>query len=441
MYEMRNGEDVREPIMRKLQDEGLLREHELELLKNREVAQVDLDDIDEAFQRTLELMKQGVPTIYKGALVHRDWVGRPDVLERVEGKSSLGSWYYVACDIKRSRHLKDEYRFQGVFYAEILEKVQSVRPIQGYVLHTNGEIEGYLIDEMLTEFRLTLDSIERILEGEEPPVFLTSNCKQSPYFGECHERARECDDLSLLNKLWRSEAGALKDAGIPDLTTLSLATKEQLNAVSGIPHDRLMFLCEQAKAMKQNKVIKLHSINLPKQGDVELIVDIESDPLRDLDYLFGVLKIENGEASYHSFFADNPPDTEKMWKNLIAFLQKYPDSNVFHYGWYETDVFGKFIDRFGAPDDVEERLRYKTVDILPVLRESVIFPLPFYSLKDIAKYLGFKWRSNDASGLDSVLWFHDYHQSGDRKAMQKIIDYNEDDVLATKYLIDWARNQ
>jgi uncharacterized protein len=441
MYEVRDGQDVREPIMQKLQDEGLLRERELELLENRKIAEVDLDDIDEASQRTMELMKRGEQTIYKGVLTFHNWVGRPDVLERVEGKSNFGSWYYVACDIKRSRHLKDEYRLQGAFYAEILEKIQGIRPIQGYVLHTNGEIEGYLINEVLTNFHLTLDSIERILEGEKPPVFLTSDCKQSPYFSECRAMAMECDDLSLINRLWRSEADALKQAGIPDLSTLALASKEQLNAVSGIAHDRLVFLSKQAEALKENKIIKLHNIDLPENTEIELVIDIESDPLRDIDYMFGVLKVEGESQTYHSFFAKDHTEVEKMWLEFVAFLEKYPTANIYHYGWYETDVFRKFIERFGASNEVEQRLTYSTIDLLPILRESIIFPLPFYSLKDIAKYLGFKWRSADASGLDSVLWFHDYCKNNDKESIHKIMDYNEDDVSATWFLIDWARKQ
>lgn len=441
MHELRDGEDVREPLMRKLQDEGLLQARELELLEDRNYIEVDLDDLDEAAQRTVELMRQGTQTIYRGVLIHGDWVGRPDMLERVEGKSEFGDWYYVACDIKRSSHLKDEYRFQGAFYAEILEKIQGLRPVQGYVLHTNGQIEGYLIDDILADFRLTLDQIENILDGHEPPVFLTSACKQSPYFSECESQARGCDDLSLLNRLWKSEANAMKEAGLSTVSTLAMASKEQLQQVSGLTTDRLNFLQHQAKAMNENKVIKLHPIELPEAQDVELVVDIESDPMRDLHYLIGVLKIENGKQTYHSFFAKDATEVEDMWRDFIAFVQDYPQSPIYHYGWYETDVFKRMMDRFDIADSVREQLGENMFDILPAFRETTIFPLPFYALKDIAKYLGFQWRTADASGLDSVLWFHDYQATGDEAALNKIFDYNEDDVLATWHLIDWARKQ
>ena len=231
VQELENGEDIREPLLAKLQDEGLLGEVECNLLKDKQVVTVDLDDIDEVAQKTAELMKNGTPTIYKGVLVHGNWVGQPDILERVEGKSRLGDWYYVACDMKRSKYLKDEYKFQGAFYAEILEYLQGVRPIQGYVMHSDGSVDGYLITEIYVDFRLTLDEIEKILAGARPAHFLTSTCKQSPWFSECERRTRECDDLSLINRLWKSEVSALRLARIETLTDLASASEKQLKSV------------------------------------------------------------------------------------------------------------------------------------------------------------------------------------------------------------------
>jgi len=79
------------------------------------------------------------------------------------------------------------------------------------------------------------------------------------------------------------------------------------------------------------------------------------------------------------------------------------------------------------------------IDILEVLRPAVVFPLSFYSLKDIASYLGFRWRSDDASGANSVLWFEEWLKKKSQKMMQKILEYNEDDVRATSHLKQWLQ--
>lgn len=432
------GEDIREPLLQKLQDEGLLEEKERELLKNRPFVEVNLDDMDEASVKTIEYMKQGKETIYKGTLMHGHWVGRPDLLERVEGESNLGGWYYVAVDIKRSHHLKDEYKFQGAFYAELLARIQGVKPVQGYVMHVNGAVDSYAHDEFESEYDLTLESIERILNGEREPHFLTSQCKQSPWFFECHRDTQACDNLSVLNRIWRSEAHALENAGIDTLSKLADAPVDALKKVPGLTMDRLYLLQQQAIAIADHKVVRLGDVDLPAEDGVALVIDIESDPLRDVDYLFGVLVASKESQTYHPFVAKDPKEEESNWLAFVNFLKEYAGATIYHYGWYEIDVFRRLSERYGAPDEVKRMFEEQMIDVLTRMREKVIFPTPFYSLKDIAKHLGFKWRSDDASGVNSVLWYQDWMQTKDESILKKIVEYNEDDVLATWFVRNWA---
>ena len=435
--ELREGEDLRKALMQKLQDDGLLRQKELELLEGREVEEVDLDDLDEAVQRTLELMKEGAETIYKGVLTHGHWVGQPDVLEKVEGQSNFGDWYYVACDIKRSHHLKDEYKFQGAFYAEILTKIQGIKPIQGYVMFADGAVESYLLEEFYTQFQLTLDEIERILEGEKKPHFLTSGCKQAPYFTECQAETKECDDLSLINRIWRSEVTALQEIGIQTVTDLADASVEDLRRAADVTWDRLYFLQQQAISLAENRVIRIGEVEFPQEDGLVLVVDIESDPLRDLDYLFGTLVIDGDDQTYHSFLAKNTDQEEENWSQFVSFLEDYPAASIYHYGWYEEAVFRRLGEKYGVPDSIKQHFEEDMVDLLTRMREKVIFPMPFYSLKDIAKYLGFKWRREDASGAESVLWYEAWLRDKDEQALQDVLDYNEDDVRATWFVRNW----
>lgn len=432
------SENLRDALLEKIQDDGLLREHELLLLKDRTVAEVDSDDLDEAALQTLELMKKGEGTIYKGVLIHEEWVGRPDILERVEGKSRFGDWYYVACDIKRSRHLKDEYRFQGVFYAKILERIQGVAPTMGYVMRPNTDVEGYLLEDFDTQFHLTLDSIEEILEGKRDPHFLTSGCKQSPYFSECSKDTDSCDDLSRLNRIWRNEVDLMMRVGITTVEELANATVEELNTVSGMSLDRLYFLQQQAIAFVDNKVIRMGELELPEENNVVLVVDVESDPLRGADYLIGVLVVDGEKEEYHPFLAKDPKDEGIAWKEFTTFIEQYPDAHIYHYGWYEIDVFRKLSEKYGVSEIAKKMFAEQMMDLLTFMREKVIFPMSFYSLKDLAKYIGFNWRIKDASGLDSVLWYEEWLKDHDEKVLQDIVNYNEDDVRATWAVRNWA---
>jgi predicted RecB family nuclease len=108
---------VHEPLMERLMDDGLIPAKERELISDRrDLAEVTAEDPDEAFRQTLEFMREGRHTIYHGVLIDKHWVGHPDVLERVEGRSSLGDYYYVAVDLKRSRFLRDEFPVPIYFF-------------------------------------------------------------------------------------------------------------------------------------------------------------------------------------------------------------------------------------------------------------------------------------------------------------------------------------
>jgi len=427
-----------DPLLEKLMDDGLLEEKQREIISDRtDLAEVMAEDLEEAFMQTLAFMREGRQTIYHGVLIERHWVGHPDVLERVEGKSTLGDYYYVAADLKHTRELKDIYKFQGCFYAELLERIQHTKPVQGYVITPDRTVLSYLIESFETEYHLTLMEIEKILAGRHPAHFLTSGCRQSPWYDECRHLSSSCDDLSLLNRIWREEVERLKEVGITTLEGLAQKSlHDLLRLAPGIRQDRLEILHDQAIALSKQRVIHRSPITF-LHAKQEIYFDIESDPLRDFDYLFGVLVVEGKKATYEAFFAERPEDEAMMWHSFVAFIESHLDIPIYHYGLFEQEVVHRFASRYGISTLAMEALERNMVDLLFVMRPAVIFPLSFYSLKDVAAYLGYAWRAADASGANSVLWFEKWLEQKDPSLLQKIKEYNEDDVRATHHVKQW----
>jgi uncharacterized protein len=62
---------------------------------------------DQAITETLTAMKNGVSVIPQGALSAQGWVGRADILRRIELPSALGDWSYEPIDTKLARRSKD----------------------------------------------------------------------------------------------------------------------------------------------------------------------------------------------------------------------------------------------------------------------------------------------------------------------------------------------
>lgn len=426
-----------EPLRELLHVGGLLPEVRREVLASRGFDEVDEEDQEEASVRTLELMASGTQTILHGVLLHGRFLARPDVLERVEGRSRFGSYYYVACFFRTERRLAFGDKLALAFAADVLGLVQAVRPQQGYVLYRRGGAEAFLIEPFEREYQLTLHHIERILSGEEPPMLLSSHCKQSPWFSECVGAAGACDGLVRINRIFSEEVSALEAVGISSVKELAELSDVQVRKKHPqIAEDRLAWIKAQAECLVSGTYKVMRSPMMGPTSDA-FYFDIESDPLRDVDYLFGVLEVRGGREHYHAFLAKTPTEEQMAWNQFAELMRANPDLPVYHYGWYEVEEVIRFCRRYVEPESFQAMMRVRLQDLLGILRPSVIFPLSFYSLKDIGAYIGFHWRTAEASGATSVLWYEDYLAKGEQEVLDRLIAYNEDDVQATYALAKW----
>jgi uncharacterized protein len=89
------------------------------------------DDVNAAAE-TEKAMLRGVPVIAQGSLNCGRWIGRPDVLRRVDKPSTrFGEWSYEAFDCKLSRETKATAILQLSFYSELLGEIQGAPSFVG----------------------------------------------------------------------------------------------------------------------------------------------------------------------------------------------------------------------------------------------------------------------------------------------------------------------
>ena len=74
-----------------------------------------------------------------------------------------------------------------------------------------------------------------------------------------------------------------------------------------------------------------------------------------------------------------------------------------------------------------------------VVRSKTEWPTHDYSIKTLAQYLGFTWRDTDPSGAASIEWYHRWVETGDEAIRRRILEYNHDDCVATRVLMDAVR--
>lgn len=417
-------------------------EHEKKVVKEQyeEMHEVRVKNPEDAFKKTLALMKDGARAIYQGYLINEDWRGKPDILERHEGKSLLGDWYYVPIDVKRAHELKKEHKAQLTFYAVLLERIQGRFPHEPAILNADGERLSFDASEFLTEFRGLVESLERICGGEIPdPVYRKSCEDTSPWGTACFRLAKERNDIALLFNVDIRKLKGLRACGIRTVDEAAAMDPDALEGREpGLTLRGLTSAKRQAQSLQGRSVI----IKKPYQHEtkgLEIHFDIESHPPTDADYLYGFWIFENGAGRYVSFVAEKPEKERGMWKDFLKWLETLPsDFTVYHYAAYEPSRLAILSKRYGDEENPWlQRFVTRFVDLKEDAREHCVFPLYFYSLKQICKFLGYAWTGDVVGGAESVVAYDKWLKTKRRSVLDSIIQYNEEDVRATAFLLRW----
>ena len=93
----------------------------------------------------------------------------------------------------------------------------------------------------------------------------------------------------------------------------------------------------------------------------------------------------------------------------------------------------------GLPRERELDLFFESdewVDLHFLCKEQLVTEGPL-GLKTMATFAGFSWRDEDPSGEASIVWYEEAQRENTPESRQRLLEYNEDDVLATRALRVW----
>ncbi len=470
---------------------------------------VDLSDgsHEERVKKTLSAMEKGIPLIYHSLLVIDELKGEPDILQ----KQADGT--YMPIDIKSALafeglnegwdtgKMKEYYAMQLSVYIDALIRLGFAKEHRGVILDKDKNEVIYDLDQQrnkrdkTTFWELYHQKKEKVLalvqnrEQNDPALF--SGCKLCHWYSSCKAWCQENEHSSLIYKLGRSFSDKLReDIDINTVRELARVDVEQLmeekearkangeTFLHGIGDGHLVPMVRRARYMASGaKGVKiLNPISFPK-ASVELHIDLETDPTQDLVYMHGVVIRKTTDKKYHpyngkdenieykSFVAEevSKEAEEKALREFWNFVRTQKDYIVYHYSHYEKTMYRKLMEKYPGIVTSEELTTFfnpeRCVDLYKIIDRDTDWPLSSYSLKDIAKSVGFDWRVEQAdtsmgvpekaSGAASIRWFNDWvkaKQAGSAsgytdKLMQKILDYNEDDCIATVVVKDYLEEE
>jgi predicted RecB family nuclease len=421
-----DGYQFEERVMRELMHEKRIR-----IMSEKGEAQ-------QLFLATKEAMEQGEEVIYHGTLLDGDVVAVPDMLLRTPGASTLGNWHYIPFDLKSSHELKKTHLFQLICYAQLLERIQGVVPERAGILNRDHEEHAIDPKESAGEFFEVLEKLRMIDRGERPSPVVRKSCFDvSPWGSACLADAEKTNDIALIYNVDVKKLVALRGLGVRTVAdAANMEVSSYADAVQGLTTHALETIKMQAQSLLAGTVFIKKAVQLP-ESSCEIYFDIESDLPNDVDYLYGFLVCKDGKTEYIPFVAEQPSDEGAMWHAFLAWLQTLPPEYVvYHYAPFEPMRLRLLESRHGTSEQLEI-FRSRMVDLKPIATKQLTLPLHFYSLKKICRFFGFSWRGELQSGGASIDYYERWCETGDRKILNDILIYNEDDDRATLHLKKW----
>jgi uncharacterized protein len=399
------------------------------------------DNLEAGFQLTLSLMREGVERIYQGVLIAGDLVGIPDLLERVEGASLLGKWHYRPLDIKSASQPTEAHQLQVMAYMALLESLQGLRPTGALLLRPAADVAEptlavvHPVEFDAERYQAALAEVRRLAGGAQARPFLSSVCAECAWQNVCRPLIDEAQDISLIPGLRREVWQQLHERGVTTLTALAALSPADLLDLRGVGEKTAPSIIHHARALSTGEPIRLARPALPPGG---LIYDIEALP-DGLVYLHGLLVDLDTEPKFLNFLASSHAAEPSAFTTFLDALDGLPGP-VYHYGSYEKTQLRALVARYGSSDRVDKLLA-RMVDLEKVLKDSAALPLTGYSLKRVARWLGFEWRGETQSGGDSILDYLAWLEDSDRAHLDRILTYNEDDCIATLRVLNWLREK
>jgi predicted RecB family nuclease len=429
---------------------------------------VDLSKFDpsEKERLTIAAIERGEPLIYSGRIICDDLVGEPDLLQKkvngyIAGDIKSGAGQEGATDEDDGKP-KRHYAVQLALYTDILERLGYSAGRTPFVLDIHGEVVPYDLMEMrgTRNPRRLWDDYEEYLSqarnivgqtSQTLPAYSAGTCKDCVWYSTCMRNLEETNDLTLIPELGRSKRDSMIEriSSIRQLSEIRVEDylEEGKSPFAGIGAPTLEKFHERAKLLSTEggKPYLRRSVSLPA-SETELFFDIEVDPMRDFCYLHGFVERRGGNNEterFVSFFADivSPAEEKRAFADAVHYMQNAQPCAIYYYSKYEWTIYKKLLRKY--PDvctETELEALFdptRSIDLyFDVVLKATEWPTRDFSIKTLAKYLGFKWKDTHPSGAASIEWFDRWVRTKNPEIRTRILDYNEDDCRATRVLLD-----
>jgi len=467
-------EHYHDPVLELLIELGKRHERDyLDFLRDQGKQVIEIREFggQESIQQTLDAMRQGVDVIAQAALVSLPWRGRADFLMKVDRQSQLGSWAYEVADTKLAQTTRAGTVLQLCLYTEILSAIQGVPPTMMYVVRPDErfDVEPLRVADFLAYYRMVKSHFEsHIANGPHEDSYPEPNphCQICTWWRSCNDTWRGDDHLKFVAGMGKAQIAELEGHAIHTLEAFA-AAEPPLPATpqrGSIKTFEKLHLQAKIQVEGRNASLPKYEFNdieerrgflrLPEPCEGDVFFDIEGYPRAigdSLEYLFGYVTHDDGNAAYHRLWGLNKHDERRAFADFMDFVmqrwERWPDMHIYHFAPYEPSALKRLATRHAIREyELDQLLRAeRLVDLYAVVRQGIRASVESYSIKELERFYEYEREEvlREASiflrGIERMIELDltDQLTSEHRNVIER---YNKDDCLSTLALRDWLES-
>lgn len=393
----------------------------------------------DAIKETLDLMMKGADVIYQPHLsfLEKDIYGKGDILVKSKGSSDLGDYFYTIKEIKHSKKVKDHHKLQASIYNYILGILQGFTPSETTIIIKESEEKISYDEEVTNEINRYLGLWKDVRDNKEKPQPRGIDKTKSPWRIYANKILTESQDLTLIPGIgYVTRDIIFNKLKVSKVKDLEVYTENQLIGLlrpslgKNIYNHTLAYKLQKAIPIS-NKITKNSLNKRIYYFDFETSDDVHPSELPHA-YLIGLWDKEKDKFKY--FLGRGKQGEEKIFSDFLDYVGNLDDAILYHWSPYELRAIDDAINDYPKLADRLKKLKESCVDLLSIVKKSFYIPVPTYSIKKVAPFLGFTWRQKEVNAFESMTLYWDWMKNPEQGIIDKVLKYNEDDCRAMVFI-------
>lgn len=241
-----------------------------------------------------------------------------------------------------------------------------------------------------------------------------------------------------MNGIGYDKVEILRKIGIKNFDDLlAFDTSQKLERV-GVSTQYINKLKLYALSQIENKIYKLRPVPIPNNKIVHFDIETDLTPSYQTKKVWSIAVHHDNQIK--RFYADTWKQESKILKDFMQYIKGIENPNLFCYSGagFDKNILAYAFERHDL--DADYFINCNHYDLCTLIRQNYVMPIKSYGLKEVGKFLGYKFKNDHFNGLFVAMKYIQCQQTG-KKLPKDIFHYIDDDVKAMDYIIRQIQNR